>query len=207
MQSTHPQQGQMLSSAQTWIAPAAAALKSWEEAGAADLVLELQSNCNGLQAQKHSDSTSWQAGDSICNRGDSMTNSYGQDSTLPTDLDLVAAQAAYARVPLHLPESTDHVVDDDDFDLQSALAMSLAQFEVEDTLRTTAESLPVKRQSGGGHVWQSKHSYCDFDYLSGMSEPAISISSGAVTFDFSRLAVMTCYMTAKSVVHCQLLHL
>ncbi|DBA88506.1 TPA: hypothetical protein ACH3X2_004985 [Trebouxia sp. C0005] len=156
MQSTHPQQGQMLSSAQTWIAPAAAALKSWEEAGAADLVLELQSNCNGLQAQKHSDSTSWQAGDSICNRGDSMTNSYGQDSTLPTDLDLVAAQAAYARVPLHLPESTDHVVDDDDFDLQSALAMSLAQFEVEDTLRTTAESLPVKRQSGGGHVWQNE---------------------------------------------------
>ncbi|KAL0043302.1 hypothetical protein WJX79_001017 [Trebouxia sp. C0005] len=105
---------------------------------------------------QHASPTLAQAGDSICNRGDSMTNSYGQDSTLPTDLDLVAAQAAYARVPLHLPESTDHVVDDDDFDLQSALAMSLAQFEVEDTLRTTAESLPVKRQSGGGHVWQNE---------------------------------------------------
>lgn len=157
MHSTHPQQGHMLSSAQTWSAPAAAALESWEEAVAADLVLEPQPNCNGLQAQKNSNSTSWQAGDPICNRGDSMTNSYGQDSNLHTSTDLVAAQAAYARVPMHLPESTHNVVNDDaDFDLQTALAMSLAQFETEDILRTTAECLPVKRQNGGGHVWQNE---------------------------------------------------
>ncbi|KAL0045871.1 hypothetical protein WJX82_007209 [Trebouxia sp. C0006] len=102
-------------------------------------------------------SISWQASDPTCNRGASMTNGYGQASDLHTGTDLLAAQAAHARPPLQLPKSTDNVVnDDDDFDLQSALAMSLAHFEVEDTLRTTAESLPVKRQNGGGHVWQNE---------------------------------------------------
>ena len=207
MHSTHSQQGPMLSSGQTWSASAAAALESWEEAVAADLVLEMQPSCNGLQAQKHSHSCSWRAGDPICNRADSMTNSCGQDSHLHTDLDLVAAQAACARVPLHLPESTDNVVDDvDDFDLQSALAMSLAQFETEHMLRTTAESLPVKRQNGGGHVWQSRHSCCDLAYSSEMSEPAISmLSASAFRFEFSRLAVMSLCMTAESAVHYWLL--
>lgn len=157
MHSIHPQQGHMLSSAQTWSAPAAAALKSWEEAGAADLVFEMQPNCTGSQVQKHSNSTSWQAGDPIRNRGDSMTNSYGPDSKLHTDSDLVAAQAAYAQVPLHLPESMNNVVDDDaDFDLQIALAVSIAQFDMEDLQRTTAEALPMKRQNGGGHIWQNE---------------------------------------------------
>jgi hypothetical protein len=215
--STHPQQGHMLSSAQTWSAPAAAAHKPWEEAASADLISETQPNCNGLQAQKHSNSTSWQAGDPVCNRGDSTTNSYGQNSSdLHTRIDLAAAQplVAYAQSPLHLPGSTnsdvdnvvDNVVDDDnDFDLQRALAMSLAQFEMEDMLRTTAESLPVKRQNGGGHVWQSKHSCCNLCY-SGMSEPAISrLSASAFRFEFSRLVVMTFCMTAQAAAHCWLL--
>ena len=149
MHSTRSQHRPMLSSAQTWSASAAAALKSWEEGGAADLVSEMQPT-----------SIPWQAGDPICHRGASMTNSYGQGGDLHRDLDLVA-QAAHAWAPLQLLKSPDNVVDDDaDFDLQSALAMSLAQSEVEDMLRTTAESLPVKRQNGGGHVWQSKHSCC-----------------------------------------------
>ena len=177
----------MLSSAQTWSASAAAALKSWEEAGAADLVSEMQPT-----------SISWQASDPTCNRGASMTNGYGQASDLHTGTDLLAAQAAHARPPLQLPKSTDNVVnDDDDFDLQSALAMSLAHFEVEDTLRTTAESLPVKRQNGGGHVWQSKHSCYDLAYSSKMSKPAISLlSASAFRFEFSRLTVMTSCITA-----------
>ncbi|DBA78696.1 TPA: hypothetical protein ACH3X1_008610 [Trebouxia sp. C0004] len=96
------------------------------------------------------------ARDPVCNRGDSMTNSYGQDRNLHAGTDRTAAQAAFARAPLHLPESPDNVVDDaDDFDLQSALATSLAQFEM-DMLRTMAESLPVKRQNGSGHVWQNE---------------------------------------------------
>ena len=197
MHSTRSQHGPMLSSAQTWSASAAAALKSWEEAGAADLVSEMQPT-----------SISWQASDPICNRGASMTNGYGQDSDLHTAL--VAAKAVHERIPLHLPKSTKlyNDDDDDDGDLQSALAMSLAQFEVEDMLRTTAESLPVKRQNGGGHVWQSKHFCCDLAYSSGMSAPAISmLSASAFKFEFSRLAVMTCCMTAESAVHCQLLYL
>ncbi len=187
MHSTRSQHSPMLSSAQTWSASAAAALKSWEEAGAADLVSEMQPT-----------SISWQASDPTCNRGASMTNGYGQASDLHTGTDLLAAQAAHARPPLQLPKSTDNVVnDDDDFDLQSALAMSLAHFEVEDTLRTTAESLPVKRQNGGGHVWQSKHSCYDLAYSSKMSKPAISLlSASAFRFEFSRLTVMTSCITA-----------
>ena len=46
--------------------------------------------------------------------------------------------------------------DDDDAALQVALAESLAPFELEDILRTTAEPLPLRAQDGFGVIWQSK---------------------------------------------------
>lgn len=57
-----------------------------------------------------------------------------------------------ARRQMHAGHTND---DDNDPDLQAALALSMA-FQVEELLRSTAEPLPLRRHNGQGIVWQSE---------------------------------------------------